>query len=189
MNAGPSQWRHNIAYGLFCTGSTANRKRTGLYVKADGAAPRRLALPKDAVKFNIRSIESVDLRGTQVAAVVADVYEYSFTQTLAGKDLRSFFAAGSEGDSDESARGLAIQSSATHWTLTDASHAGDPNEALIFRQTGSCLQRERLISAPDAESFLATDIAVDGADALPARPRQRDRDAHVHGRPDADRAR
>jgi hypothetical protein len=163
VNAGPSQWRRNIAYGLFCTGSSANRKRTGLYVKADGAAPRRLALPKDAVKFNIRSIESVDVRGTQVAAVVADVYEYSFSQTLAGKGLRSFFAAGSEGDSDESARGLAIQSSTTHWTLTDASHAGDPNEALIFRQVGGCLQRERLISAPDAESFLATDVAVDGA--------------------------
>ena len=44
VNAGPSQWRRNIAYGLFCTGSTANRKRTGLYVKADGAraaAPAR----------------------------------------------------------------------------------------------------------------------------------------------------
>jgi hypothetical protein len=163
VNAGPSQWRRNLAYGLFCTGSAANRKRSGLYWKADGVPPRRLPLPKDAVKFGIRSVESVDLRGTQVAAVVADVYEYSFSQTLAGKGLRSFFAAGSEGDSDESARGLAIQSSATHWTLTDASHAGDPNEALIFRQTGSCLQRERLVSAPNAESFLATDVAVDGA--------------------------
>jgi hypothetical protein len=163
VNAGPSQWRRNLAYGLFCTGSAANRKRSGLYWKADGVPPRRLPLPKDAVKFGIRSVESVDLRGTQVAAVVADVYEYSFSQTLAGKGLRSFFAAGSEGDSDESARGLAIQSASTWWTLTNASHAGDPNEALIFRQTGSCLQRERLVSAPNAESFLATDVAVDGA--------------------------
>jgi hypothetical protein len=163
VNAGPSQWRRNLAYGLFCTGSAANRKRSGLYWKADGEAPRRLPLPKDAVKFNIRSVESVDMRGTQVAAVVADVYEYSFSQALPGKGLRSFFAAGSEGDSDESARGLAIQSSATHWTLTDATHSGDPNETLIFRQSGACLQRERLVSAPNAESFLATDVAVDGA--------------------------
>ena len=162
VNAGPSQWRRNLAYGLFCTGSAANRKRTGLYRKADGQAPRRLALPKDAVKFNIRSIESVDLRGTQVAAVVADVYEYSFSQTLAGTGLRSFFAAGSEGDSDESARGLAIESSTAWWTLTNASHAGDPNETIIHRQFGACSQVERLTSSPDL-NFLATDLAVDGS--------------------------
>ena len=161
VNAGPSQWRRNLAYGLFCTGSAANRKRTGLYRKADGAPPQRLALPKDAVKFGIRSIESVDLRGTQVAAVVADVYEYSFSQTLAGKGLRSFFAAGSEGDSDESARGLAIESRSAWWTLTNASHAGDPNETIIHRQFGACSQVERLTSSPDVD-FLATDLAVDG---------------------------
>jgi hypothetical protein len=162
VNAGPSQWRRNIAYGLFCTGSAANRKRSGLYVKADGEAPRRLGLPKDAVKFGIRSISSVDLRGTRVAAVAADIYEYSFSQTLAGKDLRSFFAAASEGESDAHARGLAIQSSSTWWTLTNASHTGDPNETIIVRQFGLCQQREVLASAPDAE-FLATDLAVDGA--------------------------
>ncbi len=162
VNAGPSQWRRNIAYGLFCTGSTANRKRSGLYWKADGAAPRRLPLPADAVKFAIRNVESVDLRGTRVAAVVADIYEYSFSQTLQGKDLRSFFAAGSEGDSDASARGLAIKSSAEWWTLTNASHAGDPNQTIIFREYGTCSQREVLESPPDAE-FAAIDVAVDGA--------------------------
>jgi hypothetical protein len=163
VNSGPSQWRRNIAYGLFCTGSSANRRRSGLYWKADGATPRRLPLPADAVKFGIRTISSADLRGTRVAAVVADVYEYSFSQTLAGRDMQSFFAAGSEGDSDESARGLAIESSSTWWTLTNAAHAGDPNQTLIFRRFGSCLQREVLASAPDAEGFLATDLAVDGA--------------------------
>jgi hypothetical protein len=162
VNAGPSQWRRNIAYGLFCTGSAANRKRSGLYWKADGSAPRRLPLPKDAVKFAITNIASVDLRGTRVAAVAADIYEYSFSETLAGKDLRSFFAAASEGDSDEHARGLAIESSSTWWTLTNASHSGDPNETIIVRQFGLCQQREVLASAPDAE-FLATDLAVDGA--------------------------
>lgn len=162
VSAGPSQWRRNLAYGLACTGSAASRKRSGLYWKADGRAPVRLPRPKDAVRFGITNIESVDLRGTQVAAVAADVYEYSFSQALPGKGLRSFFAAGSEGDSEASARGLAIQSSTTWWTLTTAAHAGDPNETLLFRQTGACLQRERLTSAPDAEGFLATDLAVDG---------------------------
>ena len=183
VNAGPSQWRRNIAYGLFCTGSAANRKRTGLYVKADGAAPRRLALPKDAVKFNIRSIESVDLRGTQVAAVVADVYEYSFSQTLAGKNLRSFFAAGSEGDSDESARGLAIQSSSTHWTLTDATARRRPERDVARPRV------RRQLPAARAARQRAERGELPGhrrrgrrRDALPARPRDRDRDAHLHGR-------
>jgi hypothetical protein len=161
VNAGPSQWRNRIAYGLFCTGSAANRKRTGLYVKTDGSAPLRLGLPKDAVKFGIRTIESVDLRGTQVAAVAADIYEYSFSQTTSGRGLRSFLAAASEGDSDESARGLAIESASAWWTLTNASHAGDPNETIIHREVGSCAQIERLTSAPDAE-FVASDLAVDG---------------------------
>ena len=162
VNAGPSQWRNRIAYGLFCTGSTANQKRTGLYVKADGRSPVRLGLPKDAVKFGIRTIESVDLRGTRVAAVVADIYEYSFSQTTAGKDLRAFFAAASEGESDASARGLAIQSNSAWWTLTNASHSGDPNETIIHREFGvGCSQVERLTSPPDVE-FRANDLAVDG---------------------------
>jgi hypothetical protein len=163
VNAGPSQWRHTVAYGLSCTGSAADRRRSGLYRKADGRAPVRLPRPKDAVKFAITNIASVDLRGSQAAAVAADVYEYSFSQTLGGKGLRSFFAAGSEGDSDEHARGLAIQSATTWWTLTNAAHAGDPNETLIFRDDRGCLQRETLRSAPGAEGYLAIDIAVDGA--------------------------
>ena len=162
VNAGPSQWRNRVAYGLLCTGSATNRKRTGLYVKSDRRAPVRLGLPKDAVKFGIRTIESVDLRGTRVAAVVADIYEYSFSQTTAGRDLRAFFAAGSEGESDASARGLAIQSNSEWWTLTNASHTGDPNETIIHREFGGgCSQVERLASPPDAE-FVATDLAVDG---------------------------
>lgn len=160
VNAGPSQWRNRVAYGLFCTGSTTNRRRTGLYVKSDNRAPVRLGRPRDAVRFGIRTIESVDLRGTRVAAVAADIYEYSFTQTTSGRSLRSFLAASSEGDSDARARGLVIESHAAWWTLTNSSHASDPNETTIQRRIGPCAQIERLISAPEAE-FVATDLAVD----------------------------
>lgn len=158
-----SQWRTRIAYGLDCFGSTANRKLTGLYRRTRGHAPVRLPRPKDAVRFGVRHIESVDLRGLRVAAVAADIYAYSFSQTVGGRDMRSFLAAASEGESDEHARGLAIRSATTHWTLTTAVHTGDPNVALIFRVVGDCVRRERLVSAPDAEGFLASDIAVDGA--------------------------
>ena len=162
VTTAPSQWRSRIAYGLYCSGSKRNRERTGLYVKNGSRAPVHLPRPKDAVKFRVTQIDSVDLRGTRVAAVVADIYEYSFSQTTAGKDMRSFFAAASEGESDASARGLAIESAGTHWTLTDATHTGDPAEAIVFRQTGDCVQRERLITpAGSPEEFLATDVAVD----------------------------
>jgi hypothetical protein len=166
-----SQWRTRLAYGLLCTGSAANRKLTGLYTKNGSRKPVRLPRPPAAVKFGVKTIESVDLRGTRVAAVAADIFEYSFSETVGGSDMRSFLAAASEGDSDESARGLAIQSAATHWTLTDASHAGDPNQAVISRQTGTCLQRERLVSpAGAAQEFEAIDLAADGAALYLIRP-------------------
>ena len=91
----------------------------------------------------------------------ADVYEYSFSQTTAGRDLRSAFVVASEGDSDGHVRGVALGRANVHWTLTNSSHVGDPNEATIFRQAGDCLQRERLVSAPNAEGFRATYLAVD----------------------------
>ena len=83
----PAQWRTRIAYGLFCTGSAKNRKNSGLYVKHGSRKPVRLPRPKDAVKFHITNIADVDLRSTRVAAVAADIYEYSFSQTTAGQDM------------------------------------------------------------------------------------------------------
>ena len=167
-----SQWRTRVAYGLSCSGSQANQKRTGLDVKNGSRARVRLPRPKDAVRFGVRFIESVDLRGTRVAAVASDIFEYSFSQTVGGSDMRSFLAAASEGESEASARGLAIQSASTHWTLTVSEHTGDPNEALLLRQQGDCVQRERLISPPGApqEQFEATDVAVDGETLYLIRP-------------------
>ena len=65
----------------------------------------------------------------------------------------------------------------------DAEHVGDPNQAIIFRQAGACLEYERLANppGPDQESgFRATALAVDGDDALPRRPRHRDRHPRLH---------
>ena len=158
----PAQWRTRVAYGLFCSGSAANRRRSGLYVKSGSRAPRRLSLPRDAVRFGADEIGPVDLRSTRVAAVAADIYEYSFSQTVGGRDMWSFLAAASEGESDAHARGLALGRGNVQWTLTNATHTGDPNETIIFRLEGSCLQLERLVSPVDSQEFRATDLAVDG---------------------------
>jgi hypothetical protein len=161
VGTAPSWWRTRLAYGLDCSGSAANRRRTGLYVKTGSRPPKRLPLPRDAVRFGVDRIESADLRGTRVAAVAADIYEYAFSERVDGTGIASFLAAASEGDSDESARGLALGSGGTLWTLTDAEHAGDPKEAVIFRLAGGCRRRERMASPPDAD-FAATDLTVDG---------------------------
>jgi hypothetical protein len=161
LSTAPAVWGKRLAYGLGCR----KAKRSGLNV--DG---RRLPLPKDAVKFGVDEITSVDLRGKRVAAVAADIYEYAFSQTVASKQRHAYFVAASEGDSDEHARGLALGTGGTLWALTDAEHAGDPNQAVIYKahppSTGSCLQHETLETpaGPDQESsFRATDLAVDGS--------------------------
>jgi hypothetical protein len=161
VSTAPSWWRTRIAYGLDCRGSAANRRRTGLYVKTGSRPPKRLPLPKDAVKFGVNRIASADLRGTRVAALASDIFEYAFSESVNGTRTASFLAAASEGDSDENARGLALGSGGTLWTLTDAEHAGDPKEAVIFRLAGDCLRRERMATPPDGE-FAATGLAVDG---------------------------
>jgi hypothetical protein len=164
VSTAPAQWRTRVAYGLSCAGSAANRKRTGLYVKSGSRAPVRLPRPHDAVKYGVMNIQSVDLRATRVAAVAADIYTYAFSETTAGTGLSSFLAAASEGDSDERSPGLALGTGNGMWSLTDASHTGDPNEAIVFRtEPAGCQSRQRLVSAAESDDFLATDLAVDGS--------------------------
>ena len=163
LTTAPAWWRQRLAYGLACVrGGKADSRRSGLYVKTRGRPARRLPLPKDAVRFGADEITAVDLRGTRVAAIAADVYAYAFSQTVGGRAMWSQLAAASEGDGDARARGLALGSGGAQWTLTDAEHAGDPKETLIFRQLGGCLRSER-IATPESGDFAATSLAVDGA--------------------------
>lgn len=116
------------------------------------------------MRFGVTRVDSVDLRGTRVGAVVADVFEYAFAQEVTGRAQRSFLAAASEGDSDERALGLAVGPGGALWVLVNAAHAGDPNVAIIHRLT-TTLASERLVNAagPGAEAgFRAIDLAVDG---------------------------
>jgi hypothetical protein len=156
LSTAPAIWGKRLAYGLGCR----KAGRSGLYV--DG---RRLPLPKAAVKYGADAITSVDLRGTRVAAVAADIYEYAFSETVGGRQRHAIFSAASEGDSDEHTLGLSLGAGGALWALTDAEHAGDPNEAVIFRAIGSRLAHEVLTTpaGPDQEStYRATDLSVDG---------------------------
>jgi hypothetical protein len=162
LSTAPAMWRTRVAYGLGCTSGSS-----GLYVKTGSGAPRRLPRPHDAVKFGSREIGWVDLRGTRVGAVAADIYEYAFSQTVTGTGRRDFLAAASEGDSDEHVVGLSVGPGGALWALVDAEHVGDPNQAVIYRlKTGGCLEYESLANppGPDQETgYRATGLAVDGS--------------------------
>ena len=163
-SAAPAIWRARMAYGLYCN----SKKRGGLFVKKVGSPARRLPLPKDAVKYDSRLISYVDLRGTRVAAVAADIYEYAFSQTVNGSGMSSIFVAASEGESDEHVRGLSLGNGATMWVLVDSLHVGDPNQAVIFRGR----TQETLANPPAAvdDTYRATGLAVDGDDVYIVAP-------------------
>ena len=163
LSTAPSQWRTNVAYGMFCTrNGKADNARTGLYVKAKGKAPRQLPRPKDAIRFGARSIEDVDLRASRVAAIAADIYEYAFSQSLSGRDMWTHFSAASEGDGGADTRNVVLGTGGTQWALTDAEHLDDPKQSIIFRLVGKCLRLERM-ETPSTADYAATSLAVDGS--------------------------
>lgn len=162
----PSVWRSRIAYGQECRTSKNKHdaSRSGLYVKKRGSSAKRLGLPSQAKKFGVDNIESVDLRGERVAAVAADIYEYSYSQSVNGSGMKSIFAAASEGEGDASARGLSLGAGNAAWTLTTSSHTGDKDRTLIFKQTPADDGDTECILGPGEDGiFPATDIASDAA--------------------------
>ncbi|MBA3327183.1 MAG: hypothetical protein H0T43_02630 [Solirubrobacterales bacterium] len=170
VSSAPALWRERIAYGLAChTGSgrtkRADPRRSGLYVKTRSGSPKRLPRPRDAVRFGVHHVPWVDLRGTRVAALAADIYQYAFSQTTGGSRRQSFLAAASEGETTEHVGGLALGSGSVLWTLVRSEHTGDPSQAVIFRHTGGCLDSEAMVNprGPDeATGFRADALAVDG---------------------------
>ncbi len=171
LTAAPSRWDTRVAYGLSCDRLRGkqhvhDRSRSGLFVRKGSAAAKRLRMPKDAVRFGVDHVRYVDLRGTNVGAVVTDIYSYAFSQTVNGSTLRSTFVAASEGESDENVAGSALGTGGALWTLVGASHTGDPNEARISRLgRDGCDNFERLINAPgpaEAEGYRAEGLAVNG---------------------------
>ncbi|MCW3064375.1 MAG: repeat-containing protein [Solirubrobacterales bacterium] len=162
LSTAPALWGTRIAYGLDC-----HDRPLGLWVKRGSAPADRLPRPHDAVRFGSRAITAVDLRGTWVGAVAADVYEYAFSERVSGAHQEYFLAAASEGDSDEHVAGLAVGPGGVLWTLVDAEHVGDPNQAVISRLVPrKCIESE-VVANPagpnEQDGYRATGLAVDGA--------------------------
>jgi hypothetical protein len=171
VTGAPSRWGSRVAYGLACDKlggkpGVHDATRSGLFVRKNSAAPKRLRLPKDATKFRIDSVSRVDLRGTTVGAAVSDIYSYAFAQTVNATHLRTSLAAASEGESDQHIVGQSLGAGGVLWTLVDAIHTGDPLSAHISRlASGDCADSEALPNPPgppEPESYRAEALAVDG---------------------------
>jgi hypothetical protein len=168
LTTAPALWRTSAAFGLLCrkNGSRAfDAARSGLYVKVDGRPPRRLSIPRAAKQAGATSVTHVDLRGSRVAAVAADVYAFAFTETTSATAMHWARVATSEGDGDERVAGLAFGTTGTLWTLTDSSYAGDANSARISRLTNGCLTWQTLtnsIGPAEADGYPATALTADG---------------------------
>jgi hypothetical protein len=79
--------------------------------------------------------------------------------------MQSARVATSEGDGDERAAALALGTTSTLWTLTESSHAGDPNSARVTRVAAGCQTWETMTnpSGPhEADGYPATALAADG---------------------------
>src|SRR5262245_38708628 len=169
LTTAPALWRSATAYGLLChkRGSRAfDASRSGLYVKIDGRSARRLAIPAAATRAGATSITHVDVRGTRVAAVAADVWAFAFSQKTSARAMQPARVATSEGDGDERVAGMALGTPSTLWTLTDSSYAGDPNRARISRLASGCLTWETMTNPTgpaEADRYPATGLAADGA--------------------------
>lgn len=167
LSTAPAVWGKRIAYGITChkPGSKfTDESRTALYVKTGSAAPKRLRLPRAALKYEVASIGSVDLRGRRVSAATDDIYEFTFSETVTGTDMHSYMSAVSEGDDDEDTAGLALGPGGVTWAVVDST-GDDGSDAHIERLRGSCLDVEDLVTPDGSNSnyvYLASDVALDG---------------------------
>ncbi len=150
LTTAPAVWRDRVAYGLKCWKPTRaayeerhDDSRSGLYVRRGSRAAKRLRRPRlDVQPFAFPvSVSRVDLRGTNVAAVVdqPDIYVFftAYTQTVEGQHLRAWDVGRGGEDSpgpSSSAAGLSLGVGGMLWTLhTSTRYEADPATASINR--------------------------------------------------------
>ena len=170
LSSTPAVWRSSVAYGLACFKRVNGRRaadnaRSGLYLKKGTRKAVRFAAPRSARRAGALSIEDVDLRGAQIAAIYADVYAFAVVQSTTGSLRRTRRVAVSEGDGDQRAAGVVIGTGDVRlWALTRSFHAEHPAQTIIQRITKTC-DGYQTLTGTSQEDHPLTDLAADG-DAL-----------------------
>ena len=166
VSSPPAVWRSTVAYGLSCSKRVGGRRvadnaRTGLYVKKGAKKAIRLSAPRNAKKAGSLMIDDVDLRGSQVAAIYADIYAFAVVQSTTGSLRRSTRVATSEGDGEQRSAGVVLGTGDVRiWSLSRSSHAESPAQTIIHRIAKSCDDYQTLTGASHDDHPL-TDLAVD----------------------------
>lgn len=169
----PAVWGTRTAYNLYCeTGHGSRRRqdpvRSGLYVKTATGKPQRLVQPTDRANFAAFADYAVDLRANRVAGLAAsDAGVFGFSETVTGRELRSFVAAGSLNRPDgrrEDAPGLALGPDGALWTLKVTTSPRSPTRVVVSRRAGRCTTSELLTRGPgrNVGPFPGGQLAVDG---------------------------
>lgn len=171
LSSTPAVWKSSVAYGLGCFKRVNGKRvaddaRSGLYLKKGAKKPIRFTPPSNARKAGALTVDDVDLRGSQIAALYADVYAFAVVQSTTGSLRKSTRVATSEGDGDQRAAGVTIGTGDVRlWTLTRSFHAESPAQTIIHRVARACADFQTL-TAPEgpnqADDYPLTDLTADG---------------------------
>ena len=172
VSSTPAVWKSAVAYGLGCFKrvdgkKVSDAKRSGLYLQKAGKKPIRFEPPRDAKRSGSLEIRDVDLRGSQIAAVYADISEYAIVQSTTGSLRYSERVASTEGDGEQTAHGVTIGTGDDRlWVMTRSSYAGSPALSVIQRfGKGNCSDHQTL-KAPEGSNsdwdYPYIDLTADG---------------------------
>lgn len=154
---GAAMWGRNAVYGLQCDGTPEEIKRSGVYIKTKGHAPRRVKIAREIKAGNVQHIHSVDIRGTRIA-VELDSKPRAFSQALDGSRLRAFVASP---DGSGILNGLSLDRGA-QWVLSRSgdAYSDSPSRYFVVSYVDGCRRMEEL---PPPGLYAPEDIAVDAS--------------------------
>jgi hypothetical protein len=172
LSAAPARWRARVAYGLDCSRlhgppHVFDPRRSGVFVRTGAGPATRLRTPSGAPGFERYEVSTVDLRGTDVAAVVrSEGATGAVVQTVGSRHRRStMLSEGAGEEAGDFAGGASLGSGGVLWSLTYGFES-NTTHAAIGRLTRDCDQSRSLPGASNpnqSNGFPAEAIASDGA--------------------------
>jgi len=167
VSAAPARWGARVAYGLRCGRlrgplNVFDAARSGLFVRKGSGPAKRLRVPSGNAEFDVHVVTTVDLRGTDVAAVVNSAgYSRAVVQTIEARRRRATELSGGSSESQYSEAGVALGSGGALWSLLEGRSDDVTSAALQRTDDTGCTRVESLPSVP-GQSYPAEAMASDG---------------------------
>lgn len=174
LSTTPARWRDRVVFGLGCTKRGNGRRvvdaaRSGLYYRKGTGKRIRLTAPKRVRSANY-VVDAVDIRGTNVAALYADIDAYAVLRGVRrGSPATAMRTGSSEGDTDQRTIALSMAATTTVFALTQSFYGGDPAQSILHRQTANCDDHQVLTGTSESQPPLL-DITAEGTSEYVVRP-------------------